>query len=171
MASGNSQEIIEYKRNAMNEIANVENITKAINGKDSAGQPLEPGDLFYTHIFPYAYIPDVVDIAGCYITIEVSMPNVSTVSYFFKDVLITFTILCHQDLMKMTEDEPLGVTGATRIDYLAVEIDKLFNKSTKIMGRYELELLSNIEGAIDPVHRCRIMKFKTQVPVKQPCSD
>lgn len=169
MASGNSQEIITYKQTAMNAIAGVDNIVKAINAKYSSGNPMEPGDLFYTHIFPYAFIPDTIDTAGCYITFEISMPSVSTVNYFFKDVLITVTIICHQDIMKMTDDEPLGATGATRCDYISVEIDKLFNKSTEIMGRYELELVSNIEGAIDPVHRCRVMRFKTSVPVQQPC--
>lgn len=167
--AGNSQEIIEYKQSAMNSIANVENIIKAINAKDSSGELLEPGDLFYTHIFPYAYIPGTVETAGCYITFEISMPNVSTVNRLFKDVLITVSIICHQDIMRMTEDEPLGTTGATRTDFISTEIDKLFNKSTGIMGKNELELVSNIEGAIDPVHRCRIMRFKTSTPIQQPC--
>lgn len=169
MASGNSQEIITYKQSAMTAVASVDNIVKAINAKYSSGELMDPGDLFYTHIFPYAYIPETIEVAGCYITFEVSMPSVSTVNYFFKDVLITITVICHQDMMQMTEDEPLGATGATRADYISVELDKLFNKSTKIMGQYELELVSNIEGAIDPVHRCRVMRFKTQAPVKQPC--
>lgn len=168
MASGNSQEIIEYKRSAMAKLAATDSIVKALNAKSSSGEELEPGDLFYTHIFPYAYLPETVEVAGAYITLEVSMPNVSTVNYFFKDVLITFTIICHQDVMRMTEDEPLGSTGATRSDYISVEIDKLFNKS-KGMGKTELELVSNIEGAIDPVHRCRIMRFKTQEPVQAFC--
>lgn len=168
MASGNSQEIIEYKRSAMAKLASTDSIVKALNAKSSSGDYLEPGDLFYTHIFPYAFLPETVETAGAYITLEVSMPNVSTVNYFFKDVLITFTIICHQDVMKMTDDEPLGSTGATRADYISVEIDKLFNKSTG-MGRTELELVSNIEGAIDPVHRCRIMRFKTQEQVQALC--
>lgn len=154
----------------MNSISNNENIIKAINAKSPTGEPLEPGDLFYTHIFPYAYIPGTIETAGCYITFEISMPNVSTINRFFKEVLITISIICHQDLMQMTESEPLGTTGATRTDYLSVEIDKLFNKSTGIMGKNELELVSNIEGAIDPIHRCRIMRFKTTAVVQQLCN-
>lgn len=170
MASGNSQEIIEYKRSAMTKLASVDSIIKAINAKSSSGELLEPGDLFYTHIFPYDYLPDTAMTAGTYITVEVSMPSVSTVNYFFKDVLVTFTIICHQDVMKMTEDEPLGATGATRADYISVEIDKLFNQSVGLIGSYKLELVSNVEGAIDPVHRCRIMRFKTQEPVASRCA-
>lgn len=169
MASGNSQEIITYKQSAMTAVAANDNIVKAINAKYSSGEPMDPGDLFYTHIFPYAYIPETIDTVGCYITFEISMPSVSTVNYFFKDVLITITIICHQDMMQMKEDEPLGATGATRADYISVELDKLFNKSTKLCGKYELELVSNIEGAIDPVHRCRAMRFMTQAPVQQAC--
>lgn len=169
MASGNSQEIIEYKRSAMAAIANVDNIVKALCAKDDFGNNLDPGDLFYTHIFPYEYIPDSIDVVKTYITIEISMPSVSTANYFFKDVLITMTVISHQDMMRMTDDEPLGATGATRTDYISVELDKLFNKTTKLMGKYELELVSNIGGALDPVHKCRIMRFKTQAPVSQVC--
>lgn len=169
MGSGNSQEIIEYKLTAMNAVVNNENIVKAIHAKDPSGELLEPGDLYYSHIFPFAYIPETLDTAGCYITFEISMPSVSTVNYFFKDVLLTITIICHQAMMQMKEDEPLGSTGATRTDFIAVEIDKLFNKTTGIVGRQELELVSNIEGAIDPVHRCRIMRFKTSAPGVTPC--
>ena len=169
MASGNSQEIIEYKRSAMAAIANVDKIIKAIDAKDDFGNPISPGDLFYTHIFPYDFIPDSIDVAKTYITIEISMPNVSTTNHFFKDVLITINVICHQDIMEMTDDEPLGATGATRVDYISVELDKLFNKTTTLMGKYELELVSNIGGALDPVHKCRIMRFKTKAPVAQPC--
>ena len=171
MASGNSQEIIVYKLKAMTSLVGEDNIVKAINAKFPDGTSLEPGDLFYTHVFPYAYIPDTADVAGCYVTIEISMPNVSTVNYFFKEVLITITIICHQSLMQMKEDEPLGSTGATRTDYLSVEMDKLLNKVRGVVGPFELELVSNIEGAIDPVHRCRVMRFKTSALVKQPCQD
>lgn len=166
---GNSQEIIDYKRTAMSMTVGVDNIVKAINAKDSSGNSLEPGDLFYTHIFPYAFLPDTIEEAGCYITYEISMPQVSTVNYFFKEIIVIITIICHQDLMQMTSREPLGSTGATRIDYLSVEIDKLFNHKPKLLGPYELELVSNVEGAIDPVHRCRVMRFKTKAQIKSQC--
>ena len=169
MASGNSQEIIEYKRSAMAAMAGVDNIVKAINAKDVSGEYLDPGDLFYTHIFPYDYLPDSIDVIGTYVTVEVSMPNVSTANYFFKDVLITVTIICHQDMMQMTDSEPLGATGSTRADYLSVEIDKLFNQTTELLGKYKVELVSNVAGSIDPVHKCRVMRFKTQAPSVQPC--
>lgn len=171
MASGNSQEIVSYKQSIMTKIVNDNDTVMAINATDpTSGEPLEPGDLFYTHIFPYSYIPDIIETAGCYITIQVSMPSVSTVNYFFKDVLIIMTVICHQDMMKMDEREPLGSTGATRADYIAVRLDKLFNKQMGIIGSNELELVSNTEGAIDPVHRCRILRFKTKAPAQTPCN-
>ncbi len=169
MASGNSQEIIEYKLTAMNAVVNNDTIVQALNAKSPAGEPLEPGELFYTHIFPYAYIPETIETVGCYVTFEISMPSVSTVNYFFKDVMLTITIICHQGMMQMKEDEPLGSTGATRTDFIAVELDKLFNKTSGIVGKQELEMVSNIEGAIDPVHRCRILRFKTSAPSVSPC--
>lgn len=172
MASGNSREIITYKQSAMNAIASVDNIRKGIYAKyENSDQLMDAGDLFYTHIFPYAYLPKTIEQVGAYITLEVSMPSVSTANYFFKDVLITITIICHQDMMRMTADEPLGSTGATRIDYLSVEIDKLLNQNKGIIGPYALELVSNVEGAIDIAHRCRIMRFKTSAPVRSLCGD
>lgn len=168
MASGNSTEIIQYKQTAMNSIVSTQSIINAINSKYDDGTAMEPEDLFYTHVFPYGYLPETIETAGCYITLEVSMPSVSTVNYFFKDILLTVTIICHQDIMRMTDTEPCGATGATRTDYLAVEIDKLFNHK-KGMGRKEMELVSNVEGAIDPVHRCRVMRFQTQDVTKSFC--
>lgn len=169
MASGNSQEIIEYKRTAMSKLISSDIIVKALNAKTKSGKLIEPGDLYYTHVFPYAFIPFTVDTVGTYITLEISMPQVSTVNYFFKDVLLTITIIAHQDAMQMVDSEPLGATGATRTDFISVEIDKLFNKTKGVIGPYELELVSNIEGAIDTVHRCRIMRFKTSAPIKSLC--
>lgn len=169
MASGNSQEIINYKRSILSQIINNENIVKAINAKNSAGESLEPDELLYENVFPFAFIPDVIEEAKSYITIEVSMPSVSTVNYFFRDVLVIITVICHQNIMQMKSEEPLGSTGATRADFIAVELDKLFHKNVKIGGQFEMELVSNVEGAIDPYHRCRILRFNTKAPNKSLC--
>ncbi|MGF6375113.1 hypothetical protein M2140_000147 [Clostridiales Family XIII bacterium PM5-7] len=169
MSTDKAYDIIQYKRSVMNSIINEDIIVKAINGKDSNGVPYEPGDLYYTHIFPYAYIPGTIDVAGCYITLEMNIPQVSTANHFFKDLLISVTVICHQDIMQMCEGEPLGATGATRADFVAAEVDKLLNNSVGIVGTKELERVSNIEGAIDPAHRCRIIRYRTSVPAKSLC--
>ena len=165
---GHSQEIIIYKQKALSSIANNDNVLKAINAKNTKGKPLSMEELYYTHLFPYGFIPETIEEAGCYVCVEVSMPQVSTKNYFFKEVLLVVTIICHQGVLRMTKDEPLGSTGANRMDYIGVEIDKLFNGRTD-MGYGELDLVSNIEGAVDIVHRYRTLRFAATENKKSFC--
>lgn len=154
--AGYSRELVEYKQTAMARILESQTIVDALHARDAEGNPLPIEKLPYTHIFPYGYLPFTVETAGCYITLEVSMPAVSTANYFFKDVLLTITIICHQKLMRMEEEQ----TGATRVDYIAIELDKIFNNQ-KGMGFGEMSLVSNVEETLDMYHRCRIMRFQT----------
>lgn len=161
MASGNSQEIINYKQEAISRIINSDIIVEALDARHEDGTPMDVEELYYTHIFPYGYIPGLIDKAGCYIALEVSMPKVSTANYFFKDILLTIYIICHQDFMKTDY-------GATRIDYISVALDKLFN-GKKGMGTTEMTLVSNTEAPMDTVHRARVMRFQTTDVKKSLC--
>lgn len=165
LMAGYSREIISYKQKAMERILNTDTIVSALKARDAKGNPLEIDELPYRFIFPFGYIPQTLEIAGCYITIEVSMPSVSTVNYFFKDVLMLITVICHQDLMQMTDEH----TGATRIDYIAVELDKLFNNKENSIGTFDMELVSNTEGSVDSVHRYRQLRFKTKELRRDSC--
>ena len=126
-------------------------------------KPVE--DLLYTYIFPFDYIPDAIQEVGCYICYEIEVPKVSTVNYFFKDVIITFRIICHQAAMKTSY-------GATRIDYLAHLIELLFNGNTEY-GFNNLELVSSVPGHISQMHRCRTVRFATKDSNRLPdaCSE
>lgn len=65
-------------------------------------------------------------------------------------------VIVHQDIMKMN-----GVGGATRMDYLAQLVDKMFNGS-EAFGVGKLRLTSNLEDDLDMVHRCRELTFLTK---------
>lgn len=109
--------------------------------------------LVYTHIFPYLHIPDIQEDAGCYITMAVNMPKVSTVNYFFKQMLLTVCVICHQGIMKTDY-------GATRTDYIGGIIKGILS-GRKDIGNIPLTLVSDEEGLITNVHHHRTMRFQT----------
>ena len=132
------KEIVTYKNQIASTILNDNAIVSMITEIIPPEKPVE--DLLYTYIFPFDYIPDAIQEVGCYICYEIEVPKVSIVNYFFKDVIITFRIICHQAAMKTSY-------GATRIDYLAHLIELLFNGNTEY-GFNNLELVSSVPGHI-----------------------
>ena len=155
MAKGNSRELCDYKQKVVNQILETDTIVEALVSD------VDASELSYRNIFPYGYIPGMVDEARCYITVEVTMPQVSTANYFFKDVLLIVTVISHTDLMKTDY-------GMPRTDYIAVELDKLLNDSEQ-MGIGKMELVSNTEGMFNEKHCCRVLRFRTQEFAKSMC--
>lgn len=157
MATGNSRELCEYKQKVVNKILETDSIIEGLASTD------DPSELLYNNIFPHGYIPGTTDEAKCYITVEVTMPQVSTANYFFKDVLLVITVISHIGLMRTDY-------GMPRTDYLAVEIDKLLNDNTE-MGVGKMELISNIESMFNERHCCRVLRFQTQELSKSVCDE
>jgi len=151
MITGNSAEIYEFKQTIVKELIKSDTIVEGIHGLNDDGSQMTGDQLPYKYILPYGFIPSMLDETGCYITVEVGMPNISVVNDVYKDVIIILTIISHRDMMRTDY-------GMTRVDYLAIEIDKLLNQRDHI-GTTSLKLRSNIEGYVDPVHPCRTMKF------------
>lgn len=155
MATGNSKELCEYKQKVISQILNCDSITSALSSAS------ETSELLYQNIFPHGMIPGTTGDAKCYITVEVTMPQVSTVNYFFKDVLLVINVICHVDMMRTSY-------GMPRTDYIAVELDKLFNGNTT-MGVGKMELVSNTEGMFTERHACRTLRFQTQEMTRELC--
>lgn len=155
---GTTSAIMEYKQTAISAIVNNRNIVEAID-KNYLGN----GDgLIYRNIFPYVYVPDTEEEAKCYILVTVDMPKVwNDNSYLFQQVLVCFYILCHQKLMKTDY-------GGTRIDYIADNLEEIFNQSTDF-GFGEMELIANTEQVPDPNHRMRVLQFQTKKPKQSWC--
>lgn len=157
MARGNSRELCDYKQKVVSQILETDTIIEAL------ASDVDASELLYHNIFPHGYIPDMVEEAKCYITVEVTMPQVSTVNYFFKDVLLIVTVISHTELMKTDY-------GMPRTDYIAVELDKLLNDSEQI-GIGKMELVSNTEGMFNEKHCCRVLRFQTQELAKAMCDE
>lgn len=145
---GNSLRLNEIKQSVLEQILSTPEITVMID-KDK-----DPSEMLYDNIFPFSKIPGIVDTAKVYITIDVSMPDVSRINNFFKDVIVTITIICHDDLMKTD-------VGMTRIDYLGIVIERIFNKKATL-GIGESEIISNVEGAWTERHSYRELRFRTK---------
>ncbi len=153
MAKGT--EIIEYKNRVIKDILHNEDeslsreIVTAIDS-DFLGSE---DDLIYRNIFPYLRIPETQNDVRCYITMSVDMPRVSTKNYFFKDMLITINVICHEEMMRMP-----ARYSATRADYVASLINKIFNGS-KNYGNVPLEYVSDYESVILDKFMCRSIRF------------
>lgn len=142
-----NSELYNYKRAVITAILGQDDIVEALNAD------VDSSELVYSHIFPFGVIPYTQMETKCYITVEITMPQVSTVNYFFKDVLIVINVICHNDIMRTDY-------GIPRHDYISAKICELLNFSTDL-GYGELQLVSNTEGAFSERHSGRTMRFKT----------
>lgn len=140
-------ELYNYKRKVIAAILSQDEIIEALNSESDSSE------LVYECVFPFGVIPDTQMETKCYITVEITMPQVSTVNYFFKDVLLVINVVCHNDIMRTDY-------GIPRHDYIAAKICELLNFSTEL-GYGELQLVSNTEGAYSERHSGRTMRFKT----------
>jgi len=156
----NSFEIIRYKQKLISSIVNQDTIINLIDS-DYIGIGDE---LIYNNIFPYMRVPHTEEEKLTYITMRVDVPNISSSRKTLKDILITISVVTHQDLMKVENG------GGTRTDLLGAEIDNLFNGSDEF-GIGQLELKSNFEENVDYKHRCRTLKFVVTDINRSLCGD
>ena len=111
----------------------------------------EADALIYRNIFPYQRIPSTEETARVYITMKVDIPRIRARNRLIKDMTVTLYVISHQDLMQTD-------MGGTRIDCMASLLTKLLNGcNDKWLGT--LDLVSDTEGSIDLVHRCRTLTF------------
>lgn len=155
------KELSIYKNQIAADLLANKDIVQAIKEVIPPERLKEIDDLMYTYIFPYDYIPQTLQEVGCYICYELYVPKVSTVNYFFKDMIFEFNIICHQDVMK---------TGyqATRTDYIAALIEEIFNGNTSYTYK-DLELVSSVPGHVTQAHRCRTVRFAAEDFNKEFC--
>lgn len=146
-------ELYKYKQQVVSLLCSSVEITEALNSD------VDDSELVYNNIFPFGKLPDTQTDAKCFITIQVTMPQVSTKNFFFKDVLLIVQVICHDDLMRADE------YGMPRADYLSVKICELLNGNTDF-GYGEMQLVSNVEGPYAERYYSRTMRFQTQEQAK-----
>jgi len=145
-----NKELYDYKRKVIDKLLSNQEIVEGLNVQEE----LDPGELVYKYIFPFGVIAPTQTETKCYITVEITMPQVSTVNRFFKDILLVINVICHNDLMRTDYSIP-------RHDYLSAKICELLNGSTAF-GYGEVQLVSNTEGAYSERHSGRTMRFQVK---------
>lgn len=146
-----SEAIQKFKRVAVERLIASDGLIDSMANLDVT----DNNEAVYKYIFPYFYIPTIVEAAHSYICMRATMPKVNEKNDFFGDFYLTVWVIVHQDIMKME-----GVGGATRMDYLSglVEQQLVGNRS---FGTKQLQIISNEESDVDSRHRCRILTFMT----------
>ena len=142
----NSQQLAVYKQNIIAKILEDSELCELINPK------LDASELPYINIFPFGKIVGTTDTALAYVTIEVDMPSVSLANNFFKEIIITLRVICHDDLMRTD-------LGFNRMDGIGIKLEELIADSVGF-GFGEVEPISNTEGAWTERHSYRELRFK-----------
>ena len=154
MAKGT--EIIDYKNRVLKDILHNPDSSLSTDIVNALAPEYlgQEDELIYERIFPYLHIPDTQTETLSYITFKVGMPQVSTKNYFFKDMIITINVIVHEGAMKMSPRY-----SATRVDYIASLINKIFNKN-KNYGTVALEYVSDIESILLDKYHMRTLRFR-----------
>ena len=145
----NSSCVRGWKNKILSDLQNDDEFLEALGVTEE-----EKEDLVYHRLFPHYYIPGTTQTVTTYVALEIDIKSLSrTLIYSYP--IITFTILSHQDDMRL--DLP-GVS-ATRIDYLGELLDRRYN-GAKGFGIGVLELKTSIAGNLDSKYRYRQLVFK-----------
>lgn len=149
-----SKEIPIYKNQIINTIISDFNTIRLLddNYVDLTTKTVKPnvGELNYKKIFPYYYKPSVNTEKISFIIMKIDTPKI--VDHLIKKMLITITVVTHQDMMKVSS----GI--GNRVDQMGACIDSLFNGRTDI-GFGKLLLDSTREVSVDDVYRGRESTF------------
>ena len=120
-------ELFAYKNQLMEDLLTNERIVKLLDQDKSLDNA---GDLMYTQVFPYEYIPSTVEHGTTYICSDVDIQQVNNKTFLTPTLYVW--VFTHKSLLRLPE-------GGVRIDKLTHEIVKALNGS-HMYGIGELEL-------------------------------
>lgn len=149
-----SRKIIGIKRTLASLLINNERIVELIDQKDIAN----PEKLIHNNIYEFIRVPEVPEEQKVYICYDIDIPEISSYNFLFKKLVISIYVIAHQG--RMVTDE-----GGCRTDLIAAEVDDMLTGYAEI-GSKPLELISNVAKAVGDKHRARILRFETDVPIK-----
>ena len=145
-----TNQISDLKNAVCSALVNDSNIVSALSADDVQD------DLMYTHIFPNVRRPDTEQEKRTFICMKVNVYAESKRNDLHKTLRFVLYVITHDDLQYVDS----GVAyGCTRIDYIADQIEILFNKNK--IGFGNASLVSNIEDQADARHPMRIITFDT----------
>lgn len=149
-----SRKIIGIKRTLASLLINNDRIVELIDQKDITN----PEKLIHRNVYEFIRVPEIPEEQKVYICYEVDIPEISSFNTLFKKLIISVYVISHQG--RMVTDE-----GGCRTDLIAAEVDDMLTGNTGF-GSKPLELISNVAKAVGDKHRARILRFETDVPIK-----
>lgn len=123
-------ELFDYKNQLMEDLLSNEEIVKLLS--DDGKTQAAPESLIYSQVFPYEYVPDVVEHGQTFICCEVDI--LEAVNKTFLKPALYIWVFTHKSKVRLPG-------GGIRTDRLTSEITKIINGS-RMYGLGELELQS-----------------------------
>lgn len=143
-------ELFDYKNQLMDDMLTNEQIIRLLS--DDGKTLASPETLMYSQVFPYEYVPDVVEHGQTFICCEVDIKDV--VNKTFLVPVLYIWVFTHKSKVRLPG-------GGVRTDKLSSEITKIINGS-RMYGLGELNLQSAKRFSPIGDYQGRILTFYTK---------
>lgn len=143
-------ELFDYKNQLMDDMLTNEQIMRLLS--DDGETLASPETLMYSQVFPYEYVPDVVEHGQTFICCEVDIKD--TVNKTFLVPVLYIWVFTHKSKVRLPG-------GGVRTDKLSSEITKIINGS-RMYGLGELNLQSAKRFSPIGGYQGRILTFYTK---------
>ena len=144
-------ELYDYKNQLMEDLLTNENILLLLD--DNYETITDPKDLVYKQVFPYEYVPDVVEHGQTFICSEVDIKDTFNKTFLLPVVYVW--VFTHKSKLRLPNNQGL------RMDRLSSEIVKTINGS-RFYGIGELNLESAKRFSPITEYMGRILLFYTK---------
>jgi len=140
-------DFFDYKNQLAEDLLTSPIIVRLLNddGRDIA----DPGELMYSQVFPYEYIPETTEHAQTYICCDVDVERVLSKTYL--NPILYIWVFTHKSKMRLPE-------GGVRVDKIVSEISKLINGS-RVYGLGTLDLKSSRRFAPIADYQGKVLTF------------
>lgn len=143
-------ELFDYKNQLMNDLLTNKRIVRLLSGDDKPAPTAQ--SLMYRQVFPYEYVPDVIEHGQTFLCCEVDIKEVIDKTFLIPVLYIW--IFTHKSKVRLPE-------GGVRTDKLASEITKAINGS-RMYGLGELNLSSVKRFSPVSGYQGRILTFNAK---------
>lgn len=143
-------EFYDYKNQLMADLLTNAEIVKLLN--DDCVVSDEPGNLIYKQIFPFEYVPEIVEKGKTFICCDVDIQK--TMNKTYMQPVLYIWVFTHKNLLRLP-------SGGVRTDKICSEIAQSINGS-RYYGLGELDLYSVKRFAPITDYQGRVMMFQAQ---------
>ena len=142
-------ELFDYKNQLMMDLATNEEIVKLLD--DSNEMVENPNELIYKRIFPYEYVPEIVEEGHSFICFDVDIQSSLNKTYYLPTLYVW--VFTHKNKLRLEE-------GGVRPDKICSAICEAINGS-RYYGLGELDLSSVKRFSPMQDYQGKVMTFQT----------